>query len=139
MGYFINKLKIIKFYLGGNVHLLPDTPINGTLFLHQQQTLIPRWRRVALAFQHMNKDLKKLKYQPTRDDPNYVPDHRNAGYGTSHTIATAKEVLQLGDYELYKQYMPMPSLAVLYPVFRYLLWFFRIHLIALFYFLFFDF
>ena len=105
--------------------MLPDLPINGTIFLHQQQTLLPRWRQIALAFQHMNKNLKELKYQPSqRDDPNYVPEPLFNSYGTGHTISHATHVLKLGEYELYKQYMPMPTLAVLIPPLRYLLWFF---------------
>ena len=112
-------------YIGGNVHLLPDLPINGTLFLHQQHTLLPRWRQIASAFQNMNKNLKELKYQPSSDDPNYVPDPRRNSYGTSHIISKAEDILKLGDYELYQRYMPMPTLSILIPPLRYLLWFFR--------------
>ena len=90
------------------------------MFLHQQHTLIPRWRRVALAFQNMNKDLARLKYEPSKDDAHYIPDRSKQSWGTSTTIALAEEVLKLGEFELYRQYMPMPTLAILIPVFRYL-------------------
>lgn len=104
--------------------MLPDQPINGTLFLHQQQTLVPRWRRVARSFQNMNKDLKQLKYAPDRYDAHYVPDTRyesgRQSWETSKTICMAESVLTLGADELYRQYMPMPTLAVLIPTFRYL-------------------
>ena len=104
------------------MHLLPDQPINGTLFLHQQHSLIPRWRRVAKAFQMMNKNLAQLKYEPTRDDAHYVPEPHTTtmDWGVGKTIDLAQEVLKLGEYELYRQYMPMPTLAVLIPLFRYL-------------------
>ena len=115
---------VLENILGGNVHLLPDQPINGTLFLHQQHTLVPRWRRVARAFQNMNKDLKRLKYAPDRYDAHYVPDPRyesgKQSWETSKEIAMAGAVLTLGEDELYRQYMPMPALAVLIPHFRYL-------------------
>ena len=101
---------------------MPDEPINGTLFLHQQRTLVPRWRRVALAFQRMNFGLKELKYEPSRDDPNYRTDPNSGNFGgtTARTIATATDVLKIGAFELQKRFMALPTLAVLYPVFRYL-------------------
>ena len=107
--------------IGLNVNLMPDEPINGTLFLHQQRTLVPRWRRVALAFQRMNFGLKELKYEPSKNDPHYRPDphvHHMCDT-TASKIAQAKEVLKLGAFELQQQFMALPTLAVLYPVFRY--------------------
>ena len=108
--------------IGANVHLLPDEPINGTLFLHQQQTMVPRWRRVALAFQKMNYNLMKLKYAPSRThDPNYLRDP-NAEHvefdSTAKRISEAGAVLKLGGHELQRRFMAMPTLAILQPVFR---------------------
>ena len=108
--------------IGCNINILPDEPINGALFLHQQQTMIPRWRRVALAFQKMNFGLKELKYEPTsRDDPNYRQDpfreHRLLP-STSKKISDAGAILKLGEFELEQRFMAMPTLAVLFPIFR---------------------
>ena len=125
--YFSKKLLSNRRYiLGGNVHLLPDEPLNGALFLHQQNTLIPRWRRVALAFKNMNRNLKELKYEPDRHDAHFVPDRPDLLWGTGRTISLAKETLVLDSDVLVRQFMPMPTLAILYPVFRYLLLFFLI-------------
>lgn len=120
-----NSKTSLSTLIGGNVQMLPNEPINGALFLHQQQSMIPRWRRVALAFQRMNHGLKELKYEPRRrDDPNYRQDPHSE-YGiwdtTSKHIADAGDVLTLGAYQLERRFMALPALAVLIPIFRYLL------------------
>ena len=107
--------------IGRNVQLLPNEPINGALFLHQQQNIVPRWRRVALAFQRMNFGLKELKYEPRRrDDPNYRQDPHATYFcdTTSHKISQAGAVLKLGSYELERKFMALPTLAILIPIFR---------------------
>ena len=101
--------------IGHNVNLLGDEPLNSTTFLHQQQTIIPRWRRVALAFQRMNFGLREYKYSPTKNDPNYRP-----GPNPSRAIYEATDILRIGDHELHRNYMPTPVLALLLPIFRYL-------------------
>ena len=107
--------------IGQNVQLLPNEPINGAFFLHQQQNMVPRWRRVALAFQRMNFGLKELKYEPRqREDPNYRQDpHSEYLWNTtSKTIAEAGAVLKLGSYQLERKFMALPALAILVPIFR---------------------
>ena len=107
--------------IGANVHLLPDEPINGTLFLHQQQNMLPRWRRVPSAFQKMNYNLMKLKYAPNRSsDPNYLQDpngHPEIN-STAKQISFAGDVLKLYGCELQRRFMAMPTLAILQPIFR---------------------
>ena len=72
----------------------------------------------------MNKDLKQLKYTPDRYDAHYIPDTQylkgKQEWETGKMIANAKSILTLGEDELKRQYMPMPTLAVLLPTFRYL-------------------
>ena len=118
-----NSRASLTTLIGGNVNTLPDEPINGEWFLHQQQLLLPRWRQIALAFQKMNHGLKELKYQnyeTLRSDPNYRVDP-NSDFmdGTSTFIAKAGPILKLGAFELQQRFMAMPTLAVLFPLFRY--------------------
>ena len=103
--------------IGGNTELLPAEPLNGAMFLHQQQTIIPRWRHVSETFRKMNFGLKELKYAPDKQDPHY----RRSNYpeDPSTLINKAGEVLVLGDYQMQLKYTAMPTLAVLYPMLRY--------------------
>ena len=116
-----NSRASLTTLIGGNVNIMADEPINGALFLHQQQTMLPRWRHVASAFKHMNLGLKQLKFEPPTHDPHYLPDpNRSFLYGTSKKIGMAGSVLKLGAYELQQRFMALPTLAVIYPLFRYL-------------------
>jgi len=118
-----NSRSTLSTLIGSNISLLPDEPINGSAILQQPKTMIPRWRRVALAFQRMNYGLMELKYAPEeRDDPNFRhdPNAQCIGYdSTAKKIATAKSTLKLGAFELQKRFMSMPTLAILHPIFRY--------------------
>ena len=117
-----NSRATLSTLIGGNINILPDEPINGALILSQHVSMLPRWRRVALAFQRMNFGLKELKYEPSDpNDPNYRHDPFSS-FGTydstTKQIAGAGAVLKLGTFELERRFMPMPTLAILYPMFR---------------------
>jgi len=117
-----NSRATLSTLIGGNINILPEEPINGALIIYQHVSMLPRWRRVALAFQKMNFGLKELKYAPTSsDDPNYRHDPFSS-FGpydsTSKKIYEAGAVLKLGTYELERRFMAVPTLAILFPVFR---------------------
>ena len=114
-----NSKNSLSTLIGGNVALMANEPINGSLFLHQQQTLIPRWRRVAQTFQKMNYGLKEWKYDPDRQDPYYRALDPSYRENPAKTIQTAGEVLELGAYQMEKRFMALPTLAILFPIFRY--------------------
>ena len=116
-----NSRSSLSTLIGININIMPDKPINGSLFLHQQQLLVPRWRRIALSFQKMNFGLTELKYQPKKNDPHYRTDphyHMGGVQPTAHTVSTATTVLKLGAYELERRFMALPVLAILFPIFR---------------------
>ena len=103
---------VLTTLIGNNVRLVPDSPINADCFLHLQSGLMNDWRKVALAFNAMNHNLKELKYGYSDSDPNLFDAHPMSA------ILNAKEVLIIDGHELRSDFMPMPVLGVLCPVFR---------------------
>ena len=104
---------VLTTLIGNNVRLVPDTRINASYFIHMQHGLMEDWRTVALAFNALNRDLKELKYSPKPNDPNYRP-----GTSPMATIINAKQTLSFEGHELKTDFMPMPCLAILCPIFR---------------------
>ena len=104
---------VLSTLIGHNVRLVPDTRINASYFIHMQNGLMEDWRSVAQAFNSLNRDLKELKYNPKPDDPNYKP-----GKNPMAKIIEAKQILSFDGHELKNEFMPMPCLAVLCPIFR---------------------
>ena len=47
---------------GHNVQLIPNGPIDSTIFLHQQQDIMPLWRKTALAFKTINFGMKERNF-----------------------------------------------------------------------------
>ena len=104
---------VLTTLIGHNVRLVPDTRINASYFIHMQHGLMDDWRTVALAFNTLNRDLKILKYNPKPEDPNYRP-----GTSPMAKIIEAKQLLTFEGHELRSEFMPMPCLAILCPIFR---------------------
>ena len=111
--FFASDLYNINYIHQNNVRLIPDNGINADRFIHMQGGLMNDWRTVARAFNALNRDLKELKYSPNASDPNYRP-----GPNPIHDILKAKEVLVFEGHELKSDFMPMPVLGVLCPIFR---------------------
>ena len=104
---------VLTTLCGHNVQLIPNEPLDSTIFLHQQQNMMPLWRKTAAAFNTINHGLKEFKYNPCSDDPNY-----RSGPNPISKIRDAKELLVFEGHQLKMAYMPMPVLAVLAPLFR---------------------
>ena len=100
--------------IGHNVNLLPDDPIDAGLFLKQRKHLITWWRKTSDAFKHMNHGLKEYKYTPQSTDPHYRP-----GNNPAYDIYHGKAVLEIDSHQLHRCFMPLPMLAIVLPIFRY--------------------
>ena len=100
---------VLTTLIGNNVRLVPDNEINADCFIHMQRGLMNDWRKVAQTFNALNKDLKKLKYGPSDSDPDFNP---------MHVILNSKDILTFEGYELKSDFMPMPVLGILCPIFR---------------------
>ena len=103
---------VLATLCGHNVQLIEGS-IDSTLFLHQHQNIIPLWRKTADAFKRVNTGIKEYKYDPSTSDPHY-----RSGPNPVKELRSAKDMFVFEGHELKRAYMPMPSLAVLVPLFR---------------------
>ena len=90
--------------IGRMVTQLSDDPMDPTKMFTLFELLMPKWKEVSGTFKRVNTDLLASKYKLNQSDPNYKP-----------------QIEDLDKYlvDLHKEYMPMPSLAILIPPFRY--------------------
>lgn len=102
---------VLTTLIGNNVRLVPDNQINADCFIHLQSGLMRDWRKVAMAFNALNHNLKDLKYGPSDSDPNLQS-------GIMSAILNATDFLTIDGHELRSDFMPMPVLGILCPIFR---------------------
>ena len=93
--------------IGHLVSQLPDEPMDPFKMFTLFELLMPRWQEVMKTFKQVNTGLKEAKYKMSESDPNF------------RDIPNPIPDLEKKLVNLHIEYMPMPTLCLLIPQFRY--------------------